>query len=163
MNRKFAYMITLFFYLAIGTVACAVFRTPASSPALPASSIPQEAALSAPTGNQDTAETEDGTEESAALPALPELPSPDPSAASSVQEEPRYAYTASHSSQRLFIRDGASLEAKIIGSLRPGDTGEVVSIGESWVLLKHGDLEGYVFKEYLELQALPQSADPPES
>ena len=47
------------------------------------------------------------------------------------------------------------MEADIIGSLKPGDSGDVIDIGEDWVLLKHGRIEGYVFKKYLLLTEQP--------
>lgn len=65
--------------------------------------------------------------------------------------EPDYTYTASHSTGRLFIRNGPSLDYEIISFMRPGTTGDVISIGDEWVLLKYGDIEGYVFKSYLTL------------
>ena len=74
----------------------------------------------------------------------------------STAPEPRYSYTASHSSQRLFVRQEPSLRAKIIGSLKPGDSGEVIRIEEAWVLVNYKETEGYVFKEYLTLTELPQ-------
>lgn len=67
------------------------------------------------------------------------------------KKEPVYTYTAVHSAGRLFIRSGPSLENQIISFMRPGTTGDVVSVGDAWVLLQYGDIEGYVFKGYLKL------------
>jgi uncharacterized protein YgiM (DUF1202 family) len=169
MNRKIAFIITLVLYLSVGAAGFFVFsNSPDMKPIAVASTavVPENATLSAPVRNEQEAESTE-TE----LPSLPELP-PAPSAEtesaetestepeSEVLPEPEYTYTASHSSQRLFIRDGASMRAKIIGFLRPGESGDVISIGESWVLVKHGDIEGYVFKEYLTLTERQQSEDP---
>lgn len=159
MNRKIALIIMLFLYITTGIIACAVVFLPNTQTAVSANDVPPaQATISAPVrSTEETEETEDLPE----LPQLPELPdTSDDGAADTSETEPRYKYTASHSSQRLFIRDGASMRAKIIGSLQPGESGEVISIGDSWVLLKYGDIEGYVFKEYLSLEELPQSADP---
>lgn len=66
-------------------------------------------------------------------------------------KEPAYAYTASHHTGRLFIRDGPSLENEIIGFLYPEASGTVISIHGEWVLLQHQESEGYVFGGYLTL------------
>lgn len=167
MKRRLAFIITLLLCFLTGVVAC-VFVYQTDMPlVVPAVSVPsKQATLSAPTGiSQENTEKKE-----AVLPALPTLPdipiatlteSPD-NTGISAEPEPHYNYTASHSTQRLFIRKEPSLRAKIIGSLKPGDSGEVISIEESWVLLKHKDIEGYVFKEYLTLTELPQSANPQE-
>lgn len=70
-----------------------------------------------------------------------------------VIEEPDYTYTAIHSTGRLFIRNGPSLDYDIISFMRPGTTGDVISLKESdeWVLLRYNDIEGFVFKGYLKL------------
>lgn len=168
MNRKIAFIITLVLYLSVGAAGFLIFsNSPDMKPIAVASTavVPENATLSAPVRNEQ--ETESAETE---LPSLPELPSAPSMETESAQEsteaesevlpEPEYTYTASHSSQRLFIRDGASMRAKIIGFLRPGESGDVISIGESWVLVKHGDIEGYVFKEYLTLTERQQSEDP---
>ena len=68
-----------------------------------------------------------------------------------IDKSPDYTYTAVHHTGRLFIRNGPSLENQIISFMRPGTTGAVISIGDEWVLLEYGDIEGYVFKGYLKL------------
>lgn len=62
--------------------------------------------------------------------------------------------------KRLFIRKSPSTEGEVLGVLWTGQSGEIIDIGEEWVLLKYGDIEGYVFKEFLIIEELPQSADP---
>lgn len=169
MNRKIAFIITLVLYLSVGAAGFFVFsNSPDMKPIAVASTavVPENATLSAPVRNEQ--ETESAETELPSLPELPPAPSVETESAeteitepeSEVLPEPEYTYTASHSSQRLFIRDGASMRAKIIGFLRPGESGDVISIGESWVLVKHGDIEGYVFKEYLTLTERQQSEDP---
>ena len=173
MNRKIAFIITLVLYLSVGVAGFLVFsNSPDMKPIAVASTavVPENATLSAPVRNEQ--ETESAETELPSLPELPPVPSAETESAeteseqestepeSEVLPEPEYTYTASHSSQRLFIRDGASMRAKIIGFLRPGESGDVISIGESWVLVKHGDIEGYVFKEYLTLTERQQSEYP---
>lgn len=177
MSRKNAYILLLLLFLAVGGASCFVlFLEPELlSVTAFATSSPETATLTAPVRGR--AESEERTE--AALPTLPELPTvssgeteeslemvetmetaelEETAEAKSVPEEtvdasqPQYTYTAIQSSKRLFIRTGPSLEADIISFLKPGDTGEVIEIGEEWVLLRHGDVEGYSFKKYLSLE-----------
>lgn len=177
MSRKNAYILLLLLFLAVGGASCFVFflEPELLSVTAFATSSPETATLTAPV--RDRAESEERME--AALPTLPELPTvssgeteeslemvetmetvelEETAEAKSVPEEtvdasqPQYTYTAIQSSKRLFIRTGPSLEADIISFLKPGDTGEVIEIGEEWVLLRHGDVEGYSFKKYLSLE-----------
>lgn len=71
--------------------------------------------------------------------------------------EPEYIFTASHKSHRLFIRSGPSLEAQIIGSLQPGETGDVIMPGTEWTYLRFDGLEGYVYNGYLTLTEKEQA------
>lgn len=159
MNRKTALIIMLLIYLSAGSAAGIFLHAPAAQTAAAVNTAKEDTPASlAPPKKDDTEETE--IKKEAVLPALPALPS---EPAPDDDYEPHYRYTASHSSQRLFIRNGASLQAKIIGALQPGDTGEVIRIEEAWVYLTHGRIEGYVFKEYLTLTEIPQSEDLPES
>lgn len=158
MKRKVAFTALLLLCLSTGAAACfLVFQSGIEQPAAAAVAAPtKQSTLSAPTGFMQEEKKE------AVLPALPALPeTAAPQESSSEQAastyEPRYSYMASHSSQRLFIREAPSLRAKIIGSLQPGESGEVIRIEEAWVLLKYQDIEGYVFKEYLTLTELPRS------
>lgn len=177
MSRKNAYILLLLLFLAVGGASCFVFflEPELLSVTAFATSSPETATLTAPV--RDRAESEERME--TALPTLPELPTvssgeteeslemvetmetaelEETAEAKSVPEEtvdasqPQYTYTAIQSSKRLFIRTGPSLEADIISFLKPGDTGEVIEIGEEWVLLRHGDVEGYSFKKYLSLE-----------
>lgn len=169
MNRKIAFIIMLLLCLSTGIASCGIVYMLTAQPATPLSSaVPIQATLSAPAVTEQAPEA---TEEEIVLPTLPAVSEiatvpettasemTEPSEEAFEEPEPQYHYTASHSSQRLFIRDDASIQAKIIGYLMPGESGEVISIGESWVLLKHGNIEGYVFKEYLEIKEIPLSTD----
>lgn len=159
MNRKTALIVMLLIYLSAGSVAGIFLHAPAAQTVSMKNTVSENVPASlAPPKKEDTGETEEKKE--AVLPALPALPS---KPAPDDDYEPHYRYRASHSSQRLFIRNGASLQAKIIGALQPGDTGEVIRIEEAWVYLKHNRIEGYVFKEYLTLTEIPRSEDLPES
>lgn len=177
MSRKNAYILLLLLFLAVGGASCFVFflEPELLSVTAFATSSPETATLTAPVRGR--AESEEHMK--AALPTLPELPTvssgeteeslemvettetaemEETAEAKSVPEEtvdasqPQYTYTAIQSSKRLFIRTGPSLEADIISFLKRGDTGEVIEIGEEWVLLRHGDVEGYSFKKYLSLE-----------
>ena len=177
MSRKNAYILLLLLFLAVGGASCFVYflEPELLSVTAFATSSPETATLTAPV--RGSAESEESIE--SALPTLPELPTvssgeteeslemvettetaelEETAEAKSVPEEtvdasqPQYTYTAIQNSKRLFIRTGPSLEADIISFLKPGDTGEVIEIGEEWVLLRHGDVEGYSFKKYLSLE-----------
>lgn len=158
MKRKVAFTALLLLCLSTGAAACfLVFQSGIEQPATATVAAPaKQSTLSAPTGF-----TQEEKKEAVlpALPALPETAAPQESSSEQAAStyEPRYSYTASHSSQRLFIREAPSLRAKIIGSLQPGESGEVIRIEEAWVLLKYQDIEGYVFMEYLTLTELPRS------
>lgn len=161
MNRKNALILTLVLCIAAGVFSCITVYSPNAQPAMSSEELlPKQAMLTPPKGEvQNKAE-----EKKAVLPALPVLPDAEiPAADSASESNPRYRYTASHSSQRLFIRDGGSMRANIIGSLQPGESGEVITLGETWVYLKYKDIEGYVFREYLDLEEIPQSEGLPES
>lgn len=177
MSRKNAYILLLLLFLAVGGASCFVYFLEPELLSITAfaTSSPETATLTAPV--RGSAESEESIE--SALPTLPELPTvssgeteeslemvettetaelEETAEAKSVPEEtvdasqPQYTYTAIQNSKRLFIRTGPSLEADIISFLKPGDTGEVIEIGEEWVLLRHGDVEGYSFKKYLSLE-----------
>lgn len=80
---------------------------------------------------------------------------------SAQKEEVKYRGIADQDKgKRLFIRKSPSTEGEVLGVLWTGQSGEIIDIGEEWVLLKYGDIEGYVFKEFLIIEELPQSEDP---
>lgn len=148
MNRKVAYLIMLFLYVSVGVGALCVMKNPEILPSFSIDIASTEAVLSAPESNpEEVIEPEEVVSQS-------EEPAPQSDVPDDVPEEkkePQYTYTAIHRSQWLYIRKGPSMEEEIIGHLLPGDSGEVISIGEEWVYLKHEALEGYVFKKYLKL------------
>ncbi len=162
MNRKVAYLIMLFLYVIVGAGAFYAMKNPGLLPTFSFDIASKEATISAPEGTHaNTTESEAETPEEVAEPfeASDTEASSQPdnstttnaSEVSEEKEEPQYTYTAIQRSKHLNIRENPSLKAKIIGVLLPGETGEVISIGEEWVLVKHDELEGYVFKEYLKL------------
>ena len=67
-----------------------------------------------------------------------------------VYKRQEYTFTAVHAEGRLFVRESPSMSAKILGSLSPGDSGEVLELGTDWALITSGDLTGYVYTQYLE-------------
>lgn len=151
MRRKNALLLLLLLYTALGIAGCAVcFLLPSVPTAAPSAG---NAALSGPTHKPSEAEDDAAKTVQPILPQQPEVTPTEPAVSEeSVPTEPQYTYTAIHNSHRLFIRCDASMDAEIIGYLKPGESGEVISIGEEWVLLRHGELEGYVFKAYLSLE-----------
>ena len=147
------------------------------------SELSEAAAQPAPTEQPDTIDSSAVSESSgsAVLPTQPESsettdPSarteqgqvsqtPDSSAAAFAQdetkEEAKYRGIANQDEgKRLFIRKSPSTDGEVLGVLYTGQSGEVLDIGEEWVLLKYGDIEGYVFKKFLIIEELPQSEDP---
>ena len=170
MNRKSAFIFLLIIYLVIGVAGGVLFfKTPAmqqvSNPV--SGNTPVSATISAPTR---TGQDRKSSEET--LPTLPELPDVSDegtdaakpaatestgteSAETDMTAEPEYTYTAIHHSSKLFIREDASLNAGIIGFLKPGESGDVIRVEDDWVLLKHGNVEGFVYKKYLDLKERP--------
>lgn len=169
MTRKNALIIMALLFLLTGLVSGIFVWVPGVQAFIPAaSSQTPQVSLSAP-----MASTKESEEVAPPVPETVEIPEstvvpeptvvPDPPVSTEIpKEEPttQYTYTAIQKKQQLFIRDGASLDANVIGYLMPGDSGEVISIGESWVLLRHGDIEGYSYKKYLQLNEVPQSSNP---
>lgn len=158
MKRDNGFILLLFLYLVIGVAGIVVFfNVPyfRYQPAYGASPAPVagNATISAPTRAQDESSEE-------TLPTLPELPETSAGetgteTAETPAPEPAYTYTAIHQSKKLYIRDDASLDANIISYLKQGESGDVIRIEGDWVLLRHGDLEGYVYKKYLNLEIAP--------
>ena len=149
MNRKVAYLIMLSLYVIVGIGALCIMKNPGILPSFSIDIASKEAALSAP---ESIPEKDTEPEEVVSQPTpQPEAPAEASEEVPEEKKEPQYTYTAIQRSKKLHIRKGPSLEDEIIGFLLPGDSGEVISIGEEWVYLKHEALEGYVFKEYLKL------------
>ena len=174
LNRKVFLSVLFFLYVAFGIAAFVLYENPSLysrlCQAVPAGLFVSEtnAYLSPREVTFDAAaesEAESGSElyaketasaETEASTALSAEQSAEASAEVSTDQgtdvaEPDYTYTASHSTGRLFIRNGPSLDYETISFMRPGTTGDVISIGDEWVLLKYGDVDGYVFKSYLTL------------
>ena len=184
MKRKTAFIIMLCLYLVTGVAACAILFSPDLRSALPFSpSDSEEAKFVSPSGNMQesadaTALTPSAPSESSDSAVQTESPdSADPSAQAEQEQiaessdssetpsaqktEVKYRGIADQDKgKRLFIRKSPSTEGEVLGVLWTGQSGEILDIGEEWVLLKYGDIEGYVFKEFLIIEELPQSADP---
>ena len=149
MNRKVAYLIMLSLYVIVGIGALCIMKNPGILPSFSIDIASKEAVLSAP---ESIPEKVTEPEEIVSQPTpQPEAPAEGSEEVPEEKKAPQYTYTAIQRSKKLHIRKGPSLEDEIIGFLLPGDSGEVISIGEEWVYLKHEALEGYVFKEYLKL------------
>ena len=186
MKRKTAFIIMICLYLVTGAAACAILfssglrsSTPAVSADPSAQTESSEATdpsaqtesseatdSSAQTESSETANSAVQTEspdsaDSSAGPEQVAEPSESPETPSAQKEEVKYRGIADQDKgKRLFIRKSPSTEGEVLGVLWTGQSGEIIDIGDEWVLLKYGDIEGYVFKEFLIIEELPQSADP---
>lgn len=174
MKRKTAFIIMICLYLVTGAAACAILFSSGLRSSIPAVSADSSAQTELPEATDPSAQTEssEATDPSAQA-ELPEAadssagpeqvaePSESPETPSAQKEEVKYRGIADQDKgKRLFIRKSPSTESEILGVLWTGQSGEILDIGEEWVLLKYGDIEGYVFKEFLIIEELPQSADP---
>ncbi len=159
MNRKKAFTTMALLCLITGIIAGLFVWVPGIQSIVPTASLRNKGAtLSAPMASAKESEAAVLPTPFPASPEVTSTPEPTsvpetatPSEAPEIQQEPQYTYTAIQKSKKLFIRDDDSLSANIIGYLMPGDSGDVISIGPTWVLLKHGEIEGYSYKEYLQL------------
>lgn len=170
MNKNKHLLATLFLYALTGVSACVLYVNRDFIPVSIESSHPKSAILAPPMVDSEKTDNSVVQNETEAIEEVkadetmvsenasenadngikePETESSD--ASDNNTYEPEYTYTASHSTGRLFIRDGASMDNKIISFMKPGTTGDVISIGDEWVLLKYNDIEGYVYKGYLTL------------
>ena len=170
MNKNKHLLVTLFLYALTGVSACALYTNRDSIPVSIESSHPKSAVLAPPVV---VSKKDDTSVIQTKIDAIEEVKTDETIISENVTEnidnnikyseeepynissdityEPKYTYTTSHSSGRLFIRDGASMDNKIISFMRPGTTGDVISISDEWVFLKYNDIEGYVYKGYLNL------------
>ena len=158
MNRK-AFLAGLgTFYLVSGCAAAwLVLKQPDSTPAEAAT----EAELVLPSSIQETEtvleietipETETETETWPETEAEPEtLPEETPEDSTEAEAPVSYSYRAIHQKYRLFIREAPDASAKSLGYLKPGNTGDVISVDGDWVLLEHDGITGYVSSQFLEL------------
>ena len=144
-KSKFSMIAVMAFYIAAGVLACTVFFLRGSSLAgEEVSSIPETTASLPETS---PAESEGAGESSAAE--------------SEDESEPvYYAFTTLNFSGNLHVREGASMNAKVIARFTPGVTGYVIERGPVWSLVTSGDITGYVFNEYLEFREVPEEEYP---
>ena len=166
MNRHITFVAVIVVYLIVGVVA--FIQLGKMNTAFPTSGGTADISLSSPDYNaylsNDETETtsqaipdatedavgngdstaEDGTESGSNA-------AEDVTESGSASLSAEYTFTAVHAEGRLFVRESPSMSAKILGSLSPGDSGEVLELGTDWALITSGDLTGYVYTQYLEL------------
>ena len=145
MNRKNAFTIMLFLWIILGIGASVMVFC----------SKPQEEV----TAMAEQPEVKPVAEEKEPTPQMPEpeiAEAPEDIPEVSKPEEPQYTFTVVEISGRLRIRKEPSTDAEILDYMRAGESGEVIRIDEEWVLLKHGETEGYSFGKYLSLEEIPQ-------
>ncbi|MDO4292918.1 MAG: SH3 domain-containing protein [Eubacteriales bacterium] len=158
MNRKIVLTGVTTAYLVTGVAACLLFGK--MDTAFAVSGETTDVSLSAPAYSGFLHETETGSaaesrEEGESGAVLPESAQETADTQPQQQEQDvSYSFTAVHREGRLFVRQEPSMNGKIIGSLSPGDTGEVVELGSDWALVSSGGLTGYVSTKYLELLPL---------
>ena len=166
MNRHITFVAVIVVYLIVGVVA--FIQLGKMNTAFPTSGGTADISLSSPDynaylSNEETETTsqaipdatedavgngdstaEDGTESGSNA-------AEDVTESGSASLSAEYTFTAVHAEGRLFVRESPSMSAKILGSLSPGDSGEVLELGTDWALITSGDLTGYVYTKYLEL------------
>jgi len=164
MERRLAFIIMFVLCFTLGIGACViVYRSDERQMQTLAEKQPV-ATLSAPAEKSETIEE---TEEE--LPQPEELPQaeepveaaeteeiPEQPEEETVPAEPKYRFTVEPIASRLCVRKEPSLQAEILGFVYSNQSGEVLSLGEEWSLIKYEDLEGYSSMEYLILEELPQ-------
>lgn len=176
MKRKTAFIIMICLYLVTGAAACAILFSSGLRSSIPAVSADPSAQTELPEAADPSVQTEsseatdpsaqtessEATDSSAQAEQEQIAESSDSSETPSAQKaEVKYRGIADQDKgKRLFIRKSPSTEGEVLGVLWTGQSGEIIDIGDEWVLLKYGDIEGYVFKEFLIIEELPQSADP---
>ena len=174
MKRKTAFIIMICLYLLTGAAACAILFSSGLRSSIPGVSADPSAQTELPEAADPSVQTESSeATDSSAQAELPEAadssagpeqvaePSESPETPPAQEEAVKYRGIADQDKgKRLFIRKSPSTEGEVLGVLWTGQSGEIIDIGDEWVLLKYGDIEGYVFKEFLIIEELPQSADP---
>ena len=73
-----------------------------------------------------------------------------------------YAFTVRGDISALNIRISPGMDAKILGSLRPRQTGYVLEHGEEWSLVTTGKKSGYVYNDYIVLEEIAEEDFPEE-
>lgn len=115
--------------------------------------VPETSAVPEPESEPLAIETE------ASEPSEEEITEPETSEAETPEETEAvsYTYRAIHQKYRLFIRETPDASANALGYLKPGETGDVLSIDGDWVLVEHNGITGYVSAQFLELTEKPAS------
>ena len=127
-------------------VADAALELPSREAETPAE-VPETSAVPEPETEPLAIETEapESSEEETTEPESTEAETPEET------EAVPYTYRAIHQKYRLFIRETPDASANALGYLKPGETGDVISIDGDWVLLEHNGITGYVSAQFLEL------------
>lgn len=147
MNRRIILTAAVILYAVVGAAALFLFRQMEMSPVVAGDT--KDISLSSPMYVREAGSEESEVPESEPIPA--ETETSEASEAESGELVPLYTYEAVHSEGRLFIREEADITSPILGSLSPGDTGNVLDLGDKWALVEAGDITGYVSKDFLEL------------
>ena len=166
MNRHITFVAVIVVYLIVGVVA--FIQLGKMNTAFPTSGGTADISLSSPDYNAYLSNEETGTTSQAIPDATEDAvgngdstaedgtesgsnAAEDVTESGSASLSAEYTFTAVHAEGRLFVRESPSMSAKILGSLSPGDSGEVLELGTDWALITSGDLTGYVYTQYLEL------------
>ena len=144
MNKKqVALVITLIFYIAVGTVAAAGLFFLGS------------------TGKVETAYSPSAVEQAEKEDAL--TAEEEEEAEMPVEEEPEilyYKFVTINRSSPLNVRERGNMESPVVGKLQPGTEGYVMEKGENWSRIKTEHLEGYASNEYLAFEEIPGQEHP---
>ncbi|HDQ16446.1 MAG TPA: DUF3380 domain-containing protein [Bacteroidetes bacterium] len=60
----------------------------------------------------------------------------------------------------LNVRSQPNLQAEILGKLGKGDIVSVMKEFEEWIKIQYGDKEGYIYKQFVEMQDVPLVVNP---
>ena len=165
-KSKFSMIAVMAFYIAAGVLACTVFFLRGSSLAGEDDSSQTvlydiKPELSQASGEEVSSIPETTASLPETSPAESEGAGESSAAESEDESEPvYYAFTTLNFSGNLHVREGASMNAKVIARFTPGVTGYVIERGPVWSLVTSGDITGYVFNEYLEFREVPEEEYP---
>ncbi len=138
------------FFLISGIAACVVSTRQSGQDAGPAPVYVKNEKKEAPAVPQGTPAPEPVEESAESVPQETAAP-----------EEHYYTFCVRSDISSLNLRTLPDLEGKILGRLRPGQTGYVLEKGGEWSLVTTGEKSGYVNNAYIELEEI-DIADFPE-
>lgn len=161
-KNKFFLFSIMAFYIGAGALACCFFFLRGSSlsgnAAVTQTELyeikPELSQAAIPESTEILLETTAAVEETLPAPTETETETePEP-------EPVYYAFTTLNINGSLHVREGASMNAKIVARFAPGITGYVLEKGPVWSLVQSGDIIGYVFNEYLDFREIPKEEYP---